>query len=269
MLYHYTSISSLVQILENRSLKFNSLTNCDDLDEAESKDLGRIGKFVFVSCWTREAGESIPMWNQYSGNMSGVRIGMKEYPFMKRIYDNKHGPSFETFLDYDFYYNDNRMMFSPAQPKLVDVEYVEEADKIYPSIVTEGTIEDAYKFIRGETAKCELSFETVGKYKRTCWAFQHECRYKIFGAPMGLRDMETTDSQTSWDLQREYVRRIMDDSYVPGYQALFVDLDDEAINNMEIVFGPRMNDSERILLSHYLDSKGLANNYHNSSLRIQ
>ena len=58
MLYHYTSIDTLVQILSKKQIKFNSLTNCDDLDEAESADLGKAGRFVFVSCWTKEAQES-------------------------------------------------------------------------------------------------------------------------------------------------------------------------------------------------------------------
>ena len=47
MLYHYTSIDTLVQILSKKQIKFNSLTNCDDLDEAESADLGK----QVVICW--------------------------------------------------------------------------------------------------------------------------------------------------------------------------------------------------------------------------
>lgn len=269
MLYHYTSISSLVQIIENRSLKFNCLTNCDDLDEAESKDLGRIGKFVFVSCWTRESKESIPMWSQYSGNMSGVRIGMKEYPFVRRKYENKgHGEPFETYLNLEYYYNDNKMLFAPAQPKLIDVEYIEDDDKIRPSIVTEGTIEDVRRFINGEPSKCTLSFDSIGKYKRTCWSFQKECRYKIFGGPMGMKEMEESDSKKAWDKQREYARRILDESYAPGYQSLFLDLSEDAILNAEILFGPLMDDSAKILLTNYFKTKGITN-YKDSSLRIQ
>ena len=270
MLYHYTSIDSFVQILENKSIKFNNLTACDDIDEADSEDLGRAGKYVFVSCWTREAKESIPMWSQYSGNMSGIRIGMKKYPFVRRRFDNRgYGEPFESYLNYQKYFDENKMSFVPNQPILIDVEYVEDEKKIKPCIITEGTIEDVEKFIRGESSKCTLSFDAIGKYKKTCWAFQNECRYKIFGMPMGIKEMNISDAKVSWDKQKEYMRRVMDKSYVPGYQALFLDLDDEAIDDMEIVFGPRMNKSEKILLSHYLKSKGLEKNYRESSLRIQ
>ena len=269
ILYHYTSIESLVQILENKSIKFNNLTACDDLDEAESEDLGRIGKYVFVSCWTREEKESIPMWSQYSGNMSGVRIGMKKYPFKLRRIENKYGPPFDSYLNYEKYYNENKMSFALNQPTFVNVEYVEEDSKIKPSIIIDGTIEDLKKFIRGETSRCELSFESIGKYKRTCWDFQQECRYKIFGMPMGIKDMDDPNGKVALEKQKEYVRRILDDSYVPGYQALYIDLDETAIKDMEFVFGPRMNASEKILLKTYLKSIGLENNYRDSSLRIQ
>lgn len=270
MIYHYTSISSLVQILENKNLKFNNLTRCDDLDEAVSADLGRVGRYVFVSSWTRESEESIPMWSQYSGNMSGVRIGMREYPFKRRRYNNIGSEgAFDTYLDFDKYYNENKMAFAANQPQLFDVEYTEDDIKIYPNILSEGQEGDLDRLIHGQPSKVTLSFESVGKYKRTCWAFQRECRYKIFGTPIGLQDMNGIDEKTFLARQSETYRRMTDETYIPEYQALFVDLDDKAIQNMEIVFGPRMDESEKILLRNYLETKGLSNNYKDSTLMIQ
>ncbi len=270
MLYHYTSISSLVQILENRNLMFNNLTKCDDLDEADSKDLGRIGKYVFVSSWTRESEESIPMWSQYSGQMSGVRIGMREYPFVLRE-DNEGGNSapFYTYLNNAQYYIENKMRFTEKQPILIDVEYVEDDEKIYPKVLFEGREGDIERYAKGEPSSLSFSFDLIGKYKRTCWEFQHECRYRVFGSPMGIKELEGLDDKALMQKHREIVRRYTDESYIPGYQALFVDLDEDAINNMEIVFGPRMNASEKLLLTEFLKSRGLSDNYRNSSLRIQ
>ena len=270
MIYHYTSISSLVQILENKNIKFNNLTRCDDLDEAETADLGRIGRYVFVSSWTRESQESIPMWSQYSGNMSGVRIGMREYPFKRRRYNNIGDKgTFDTYLDFEKYYNENKMTFAANQPQLFDVEYTEDDIKIHPNVLIEGREGDLDRIIHGQPSEVTLSFDSVGKYKRTCWAFQRECRYKIFGSPMGLRDMDGINQETFVARQSETYRRMTDESYIPEYQALFVDLDDEAIRKMEIVFGPRMDESQKILLRSYLDIKGLSNNYKDSTLLIQ
>ena len=80
--------------------------------------------------------------------------------------------------------------------------------------------------------------------------------------------MDEADTQRALDKQREYVRRIMDETYMPGYQTLFLDLSEEAILNAEILFGPLMSDSEKILLTNYFKTKGLKN-YGESSLRIQ
>ena len=270
MLYHYTSIDSLVQILESKTLKLNNLTACDDLEEAESMDLGKAGKYVFVSSWTDEKNESIPMWSQYSGNMSGVRIGMKEYPFKKWHYDNEgKGKPFDSFLNLDKYFNENKMVFTGDQPKLIRVEYSEDENLILPKIVKEGTKEDVERFLHGEDSKITLSFDTIGRYKRTCWKFQREFRYRVFGTPMGFNDYEHASDEKKIRLQREVIRRMFDESYKPLYQALYIELDEAAIEDMEIVFGPRMNNSEKTLLKSYLQSKGLASNCMDSSLRIR
>lgn len=64
-LYHYTSLETLALILTNKSLCFNTLLNVDDIEEAETSDMGLFGKYVYVSCWTDEAQESIAMWQLY------------------------------------------------------------------------------------------------------------------------------------------------------------------------------------------------------------
>ena len=52
----------------------------DDLDEAETEDMGKFGKIlVYVSCWTEDSEESIPLWNLYTPNMHDVRIRMPEF----------------------------------------------------------------------------------------------------------------------------------------------------------------------------------------------
>lgn len=85
-LYHYTSLETLALILAHRTLRFNSLQFVDDMEEAEAADLKHFGKFVYVSCWTREENESIPMWKMYTPDMHGVRIQLPQFPFKKYHY---------------------------------------------------------------------------------------------------------------------------------------------------------------------------------------
>jgi hypothetical protein len=60
-LYHYTNIETLALIMKNRTIRFNSLCNLDDLQEQTTQDNQNFGRFIFVSCWTDVKKESIPM----------------------------------------------------------------------------------------------------------------------------------------------------------------------------------------------------------------
>lgn len=106
-LYHYTSLETLALILRNKTICFNNLLYVDDLDEAETEDMGKFGKFVYASCWTEDSEESIPLWNLYTPNMHGVRIRMPEFPFKK--YRFKKGEYFlsedvDTYINFDKFY---------------------------------------------------------------------------------------------------------------------------------------------------------------------
>ena len=39
-LYHYTSLENLALILKNKTIKFNNLLYVDDMEEAETEDMG-------------------------------------------------------------------------------------------------------------------------------------------------------------------------------------------------------------------------------------
>lgn len=58
----------------------------DDLQEKEASDIKNIGQFCYVSSWTDDETESIPMWNMYSTLDSGVRIKLKSNPF--KLFEN-------------------------------------------------------------------------------------------------------------------------------------------------------------------------------------
>ena len=80
-LYHYTSVESLALILENSTIRLNSLDRMDDLQEKETKDLKGLGSFCYVSSWTDDHSEQIPMWKMYTDLKAGVRIRLKTLPF--------------------------------------------------------------------------------------------------------------------------------------------------------------------------------------------
>lgn len=83
ILYKYTTLESLAMILKSKKIRLNPLTRMDDLQEAQSSDDINYGRYVFISSWMDQPLESIAMWKLYSNMFSGVRIGMKENPFVK------------------------------------------------------------------------------------------------------------------------------------------------------------------------------------------
>lgn len=271
MLYHYTSLDTIVQILKNKQIKFNSLANCDDLDEAESADVRQVGRFVYVSCWTTEQQESIPMWTQYSHDMSGVRLGMVVNPFEVKEYQGTNG-IIRTALNLELFERDNKMMFVADQPKMVSVEYTEDEAKLIPNILIESSEGATERIIKGtaHSDQTSISIDPIGKYKRPCWSFQKEVRYKIFGTPMGMLETASLENpKLAFEKHRELFRRIFDPVYQPFYKALYVDLSQEAIDSSEILIGPRMTDSQEILLRAFLEQYGYKGAIKKSELRVR
>lgn len=92
-LYHYTTIEKLALILKNKTIRLMPLDKMDDVQEAKTKDFKNLGRYVFVSSWTEDETESIPMWNLYSDLSCGVRIGLKKNPFKWHITKGSHPPA--------------------------------------------------------------------------------------------------------------------------------------------------------------------------------
>lgn len=153
-LYHYTNIESLALILKNKTIRFNSLDKMDDKQEQMTSDLKRIGQFVYASSWTDEQNESIPMWNMYASLDRGVRIALPKNPF--KLYENSQeqvaslfsasiSPDSDetntfsnTYIKLDDMKNYNILSLQSLNSKddfLVEVEYTDEKDKLYPLIL--------------------------------------------------------------------------------------------------------------------------------------
>jgi hypothetical protein len=84
-------------------------------------------------------------------------------------------------------------------------------------------------------------------------------------SPWGMQELEHATRKTYSDL----VKRLEDPETKPPYERFFIELSDEAISQMEIVFGPRMTEAEKILAKHLLRGCGLDGKWRDSSLKIR
>lgn len=275
-LFHYTSLDTLALILENKTLCFNNLMYVDDIEEAETADMGLFGKYVNVSCWTEEPEESIALWNLYTPNMHGVRIRLPVFPFKKYFYKKGQyalSQDIETYINQEQMHREDRGSITADQPKLVRIEYTDTPSLLFPTVKTSSypsAIDDYLEAkslddLKGKPVRVSYSLEMLGKYKRSQWAFQKEWRYIITSSPMGIRE----STPPTLEKQQELIRRLENENQEAPYKQLFLELDATALDSMEILFGPRMTKAEKILAIALLEKYGLGERWKESNLRIR
>ena len=274
-LYHYTSLETLALILKNRTICFNNLLYVDDIEEAETEDMGKFGRYVYVSCWTDDSEESIQLWHMYTPNMHGVRIRMQHFPFKKYSFEKGEYFLSEDVISYinlTKIYEENRASIVSDQPHLEKVEYTDDKEKLFPKIKTEsfhGAVElylavNSMSDIKANNLNFTYSFKDLGKYKRKNWEFQKEWRYIITLSPMGLQEA----NPPSFAKQQEQIRRIENLSLEPPYKQIFLDIDSDALKDIEIVFGPKMSEAEKIMAKTLIKEYCPEATYRDSILRI-
>lgn len=276
--YHYTNIDTLEKILISKSLCFTNLDLVDDLDEVETSDMKKFGRFCYVSCWTKEAKESIPMWKMYTPDMQGVRIRMNEFPFKKYIISPgqfANSAQIETYIN--AVERDERGLpyILDAFPQMIEIDYTEREELLYPKIKTENKdYKKEVVFENGKrkeivTTNTTISYDTkyIGVFKRKCWEFQKEWRYKIFMSPYTYKELANCKN---YEDQMQLLQRLEDEKYKPTEERIFLKLDDEAISKMEILIGPRATNEQVDRVISLASQNGVdADNIKKSELRIR
>ena len=276
--YHYTSIDTLEKILSSKTLCFTNLDLVDDLDEVETADLKKFGRFCYVSCWTKEEKESIPMWKMYTPDMQGVRLKMKEFPFKKYIiYPGQFANTeqIETYINATERDKKGLPYILSTFPQMLEVDYTEREELLYPKVKTENkNYKKEIVFENGKrkevvTTNTTISYDTkyIGVFKRKCWEFQKEWRYKIFLSPYTYKELANCKSLED---QMQLLQRLEDENYKPTEERIFLELDDEAIGNMEILIGPRATDEQVKRVISLASQNGVSkDNIKKSELRIR
>ena len=247
-LYHYTSLESLALILKNRTIRLNPLDKMDDIQEQKTADIENIGKFVFVSSWTDDVVESIPMWKMYTDPRCGVRIKLRKNPFLKHgtrgsdfekvlgatLEDEKSRTTvMDTFLDLTAMLEGGYV--SPqgwSGDILTKIEYTNDLDKLEPSV---GSCENG---------KIRIALGQLGKYKNTHWKFQSEWRYIMVFVSMNFsqnpQKMVSDFSQT--------IQQMLNGLAEPPFRYYDLDIDPKYFEEMEITCSPQMSAGNRAIL---------------------
>lgn len=245
-LYHYTNVRALAMILKNKSLKFNPLTVMDDSEEEFIKDPQGFGKYCFVSSWTDDPKESIPMWNMYTNMIEGVRIKLPRYPFKQYLIDASvarlgFGEGHHiTGSDYyivpgEEYFTSDYFVGVPWQKNLLhQVTYTDDDKLLCPQILSV------------KNGNTHLDMGTLGRYKNTHWDFQSEWRYILHFMPFGFREMYV-DAVLSEKPNQANLMKLHKGVDLP-FGAYFLSFDDDKFLDMEITLSPRIDAGNKILV---------------------
>ena len=274
MLYHYTSVEALEKILNSESMMYRSFEAMDDPDESQSADMGDVGRYCFVSCWTAEREESIPQWSMYGhtdkGSMDGVRIGLPPFPFRRYtfpIMSIDNAKPLESYVDLATRNAEGKGVVIADSVELIQIDYTEKEELLYPKVRVENTtIDRDDNGIRKETKAIRYSFRHAGAFKRKCWAFQREWRYRLLVAPWTYDELRSCNSAND---HLKLIGRIDQGNPLPQKEErMYLKLDSKTLSHIEVLMGPKIDNENRCLVQHLLRSCGLPDPLE-SELRIR
>lgn len=264
-LYHYTNLETLALILKNRTIRFNSLDKMDDLQEKETADLKNIGQFFYISSWTDDAAESIPMWNMYASLNSGIRIKLRKNPFKiyentavdlshvvhSSVTDNTGGKPLLSIIPLtEMFAKGFVAPQAMARDLLRKVEYTDDQDKLYPKML----VENGNQFV--------IAMGELGRYKNLHWSFQSEWRYILNILPIDL-NQSVESSMKDFQLVANKMRWGIEKQPFPHYDMVIAD---DAFADMEITLSPRISAGGRIIAQNLIEKYNPTATLHESSL---
>lgn len=254
-LYHYTTVDSLEAILQNHTIRFNSLVNMDDMEEARTADFGASGKYVYISSWADDGtSENVALWGMYSNHYEGVRIKMKTNPFV--LYQTGplpyfEGQSVESYLPRETLERNNLYLY-PTLPLIRNVEYTNDERKIIQSLIIAGTMNP------DRTYNVEANMNDFGRYKRDAWEPQKEVRYQFCVIPHNANG----NIMVNLDFNKDGL----------PFDYWDVRLAEEGYNSIEVTIGAKMtvaNQNRTITLMHRFFHKDADKRIHYSELKIK
>jgi hypothetical protein len=225
--YHYTSIERLALILNNRTIRFSRTDFVNDLEEINVLDRPEIKTSVFISCWSSDKNESIPMWNLYGNNLRGIRIKLKS-----PIFEGSSAPSevkdhecnimvlknLKNFIGRENDYEWVKYLFGPIQ-----VEYRS----------------DTKVLVNGSDNS--LIVKNIGTIKPNHWGFEKEYRF------LALANHVWNSSSNSFEIKKA--------PYYSEVVSKFIDIqiDEEIFDEIEVLLGPSCTEAEHIIVESLLN----------------
>jgi hypothetical protein len=252
--HHYTTIQTLALILSSKNIRFNRLTNVDDIQESKNYGKYDLSRFIYISCWTINDEESIPLWKMYTSDMKGVRITFNDDPFHIRKPNPSDMPGLNISVSEDTLSPIplNQMMSEKyfIMPSFLmkehfgkKVEYVDDVTGMY---------ENAVDIKINPDGTANMSIPSAGDlaiHKNKVWAFQEEYRYNLLAFPPPAGGYSTKDIH---DISNTAINSIYH-GVAPESEFIDVDICPNELSRLTITLGPLCSYADELLVKALLE----------------
>lgn len=246
-IYHYTTIENLALILKHKTIRFNRLDRMEDhCEKSFIMNQYNWSRYTYVSCWSENAAESIPLWNSYTPGGIGVRIALDmdfiDWSKQPIAFSSPSLPSHHKIPSKDSS-GAISVTFNPIRlyPPLCD-EYC--YNKVhYASKDEYREYEDKIGMAASNDIDDTLMRKYVGLFRKDKWAFQEESRFVVYAVPYTLTDAVVTHNEFVNLIRLNVPNNV---SYID------IPIKPEKLKHIEIVLGPNVNEAQTILVKALL-----------------
>ena len=281
MIYHYTNIDTLRLILESGKIRFNNLNAVDDELESDLFVKKSLAQLIFVSCWTTDPNENIPLWKMYASTR-GVRIGLPDYPWRKidckkwkkEEMEVRYDPKAEYFspFEIDEIFGKRHFIIPPFSLPTSDKNFKKAFSKevVY---LTDEELKAKYsghyseKLTKPGHAELTINPIDFGLYKHERWAFQKEFRFVLFICP--IVDSNKLPNKIMHESINHALMKYIQADWKSPLKDFFVRLDPISKENMEITLGPHCTEEDARLVSALIQKHGIVRVLKKSGVRMR
>lgn len=222
-LYHYTSFDVLKKIFGTKTLKFNRIDKVNDGFESRIFNEDEIAHLVYVSCFTKNEIESIPMWRIYGKDKHGLRIrfGFKNIDLRKDFIDVQKTVNCASGVQINYFKRSDSLS----------------SDWTY-SLQTKNIIYDIEQIkFNPISIDCEdvpggklYNLSAMGAVKRREWKYEDECRIIA------------------------YLRTARDNIEIPDINYIMIPIKFDGLKSLQIMFNPWMEECVKKDVKGYISS---------------
>lgn len=232
-IYHYSSIENLALILKNRTLRFSCAQNLNDPEEAVTTDFrNSLQKHTFVSCWSQNSEESIPMWKIYADNGHGVRLESNtDYIHFIGKETNINGTDIVVQNVSSPKSHKKNFILLRQRKHAEDCHYfrVEYSDE-EKHFVTDASDDKIKRF--------QFNMEKAFATKKKHWSFENEIRFILLGV---YCEDKYQSNNWQYHFNQIHAKKPFSSEYVD------LILQQDFFDNLSITCSPLMTKSERII----------------------